>query len=113
MAKFVLIGVVLQFAVVTAGHFSPPVLDLSAVLGTVIPFVVGIWYGAVVPTTYKASAWGGFVVGIVGAVVGIVAAILMGDQTWMPLTYAPIASGVTGIMGAALGTLWRGSGKKA
>jgi len=113
MAKFVWIGVVLQLAMVTAGHFSAAVLDLSAVLGTGIPFVLGIWYGAVLPKTYKASAWGGFVLGIVGATVGVVAAILMGDQTWMLLTFAPLSSGVTGIMGALIGTLWADRGRKA
>ena len=111
MTKFVGVAIVLQLAMVTAGHFSGAVLGLSGILGTAIPFVLGIWYGAVVPKTWKTSAWGGFVLGIVGAVVGVVAAILMGDQTWMLLTYAPLASGVTGIMGAAIGVLWAGRGK--
>jgi hypothetical protein len=74
---------------------------------------LGIWYGAVVPKSYKESVWGGFVLGIVGAFVGVVAAILMGDQTWMLLTFAPLSSGVTGILGAAIGTLAAGRGKKA
>ena len=113
MLKFVAIGIVLQLAMVTAGHFSTAVLDLSAVLGTAIPFVLGLWYGAAVPKTYLESVKGGFVIGIIGAVIGVVAAILVGDQTWMLLTYAPVASAITGIMGAAIGTLWRGPRKKA
>jgi len=113
MLKFVVISIVLQLAMVTGGHFSTAALDLSAVLGTAIPFVLGLWYGAVVPKGYGESAKGGLILGIVGAAVGAVAAILMRDQTWMLLTYAPIASAFTGLLGAVLGTLWRGTGKKA
>jgi hypothetical protein len=110
MAKFVWMGIALQLAMVTGGHFSTAVLNLSGILGTAIPFVLGIWYGATVPKGYKESSWGGFVLGIVGAVIGVVAAILMGDQTWMLLTFAPLASGVTGILGAAIGRLARAKG---
>lgn len=113
MAKFVWMGIVLQLAMVGAGHFSTAVLNLSGVLGTGIPFVLGLWYGATVPRGYGQSVKGGFVLGIVGAFLGVVAAILMGDQTWMLLTFAPLSSGVTGLMGAAIGTLFGGKGKKA
>lgn len=111
MAKFVWMGIALQLAMVTGGHFSTALLNLSAVLGTGIPFVLGLWYGATVPKAYGESAKGGFILGIVGALIGVLAAILMGDQTWMLLTFAPIASGVTGTMGAAIGTLAGGRGK--
>lgn len=113
MAKFVWMGIALQLAMVTGGHYSTAVLNLSGILGTAIPFVLGIAYGATVPKSYKESARGGFILGIVGAFIGVVAAILMGDQTWMLLTFAPLSSGVTGVMGAALGTLARGTGKAA
>ncbi|MDP2957376.1 MAG: hypothetical protein Q8N53_13205 [Longimicrobiales bacterium] len=114
MAKFVWMGIVLQLAMVTGGHFSAALLDLSAVLGTGIPFVLGFWYGATVPKAYMESAKGGFILGIAGALIGVLAAILMGDQTWMLLTFAPISSGITGTMGAAIGTLAgvRGKGRK-
>ena len=110
MAKFVWMGIVLQLAMVTGGHFSTAVLNLSGILGTAIPFVLGIWYGATVPKSYKESSRGGFVLGIVGAFLGVVAAILMGDQTWMLLTFAPLSSGITGILGAAIGRLARAKG---
>lgn len=105
MARFVWLGIALQLVMVTAGHFSTAVLNLSGILGTAIPFALGIWYGAAVPKGYGEGAKGGFVIGIVGAVVGVVAAILMGDQTWILLTFAPLSSGVTGTMGAVLGVL--------
>jgi len=113
MARFVWMGIVLQLVMVTAGHFSTAVLDLSGILGTGIPFVLGLWYGATVPRTYGASAKGGFVIGIVGAAVGVVAAILMGDQTWILFTFAPLSSGVTGTLGALIGTAAGGRAKGA
>lgn len=111
MKKFVWMGVALQLAMVTAGHFSTVVLNLSGVLGTVIPFLLGIGYGITVAKGYGAGAKGGFVIGIVGAFLGVVAAILMGDQTWILLTFAPLSSGVTGALGAALGVLAGGRRK--
>lgn len=108
MKKFVWMGIALQLVMVTAGHFSMAVLNLSGILGTAIPFALGIWYGIAVPKGYGEGAKGGFVIGIVGAAVGVVAAILMGDQTWILLTFAPLSSGVTGVMGAALGVLAAG-----
>jgi len=113
MGKFVWMGIVLQLAMVTAGHFVEAVLALSGPLGVGIPFLLGIWYGATVPRSYGEASKGGFVIGIVGAFIGVVAAILMGDAIWMLLTFAPLSSGVTGLMGAALGTAVSGRAKKA
>lgn len=113
MKRFVWMGIVLQLVMVVCGHFSETVLNLSGVLGTGIPFVLGLWYGASVPRSFGASAKGGFVIGIVGAVVGVLAAILMGDQTWMLMTFAPLSSGVTGLLGALIGTGVSGRAKTA
>lgn len=104
MRRFVWLGVVAQIAMVVAGHYSEGVLALSGPLGTGIPFLLGLWYGATVPTSMKESAKGGFLIGIVGAFVGVVVAILLGDQTWMLLTFAPLSSGITGVLGAAIAT---------
>ena len=49
------------------------------------------------------AAKGGFVIGLVGAVLGVLLAILMGDQTWVLMTFAPLSSAVTGLLGAAIG----------
>ena len=113
MARFVWMGVALQLAMVTGGHFVEAVLNLSAVLGVGIPFVLGVWYGATVPKAYGASSKGGFIIGIVGAVIGVLAAIFMGDQPWMLLTFAPLSSGITGLLGAAIGTAAGGRARKA
>jgi hypothetical protein len=101
---FVIIGIVLQLAMVVAGHFLESVLNLSGILGTAIPFALGIWYGFTRRPGWGRCAWGGFVIGIVGAFIGVIAAMLMKDQTWILLTFAPLSSGVTGTLGGLLGT---------
>ena len=113
MSKFVWMGVVLQLAMVTAGHFHEAVLNLSGPLGVGIPFVLGLWYGATVPRAYGEASKGGFIIGIVGAFIGVVVAILMGDAIWMLLTFAPLSSGITGLLGAAIGTAVGSRAKRA
>lgn len=108
MTRFVVMGIVLQLAMVVGGHFHDGILNLSGILGTAIPFVLGIWYGLTVPRGMGEASKGGLIIGIVGAFIGVVAAILMGDQTWMLLTFAPLSSGVTGLLGAVVGTAVRG-----
>jgi len=113
MWKFVWTGIVLQLAMVTAGHFVEAVLALSGPLGVGIPLVLGVWYGATVPRGYGETSKGGFIIGLVGAFIGVVGAILMGDATWMLLTFAPLSSAVTGLLGAAIGTAASGRAKSA
>ena len=72
MMRFVWIALVLQILMVVAGHYVEGVLLLSGPLGTGIPFVLGLWYGATEPTSMGEAAKGGFLIGIVGAVVGVV-----------------------------------------
>ena len=111
MKRFIMMGIVLQLAMVVGGHFVESILLLSGILGTAIPVVLGLWYGATEPTDYKETSKGGFLIGIVGAFIGVVAAILMGDQPWMLLTFAPVSSGVTGVIGSVIGTALSGRAK--
>jgi hypothetical protein len=110
MSRFVWMGVVLQLVVVVCGHFSEAVLNVSAVLGAGVPFVLGLWYGSVATRRLARSALGGFVIGIASALVAAAAAVLMKDQTWMVLTFAPFTSGATGLLGALIGTAAGGGG---
>jgi len=109
MKRFVVIALVLQVLMVVAGHYSTAVLNLSAILGVGIPLVVGLWYGLSEKPGTGDGAKGGFVIGLVGAVVGVLVAILMGDQPWSLMTFAPLSSGVTGLLGGVVGALVGGS----
>jgi len=108
LRRFMGLGVVAQVLVALGAHVSDGALTVSGTLGTAIPFVLGLWYGATVPDAKKDAVTGGLLIGVVGAVVGVAVAILLGDQTWMHLTFAPVASGITGLLGGATGTGYGG-----
>ena len=102
MTRFIWMGVVLQIAMVVAGHYNETILLLSGPLGVGIPFVLGLWYGATVPRDMKTAAKGGFMIGIVGAFIGVLVAIGLGDAPWFLLSFAPLSSAVTGLLGAII-----------
>jgi hypothetical protein len=109
MARFVWTGVALQLASVAAGHFVEGVLNLSGVLGTGISFGVAVAYGLIAAETFGQASRGGLVIGLVGSLAGVCTAMLLGDTTWMTLTYAPFASAATGWLGAVVGRVGRGA----
>ena len=109
MKRFVVIALVLQVLMVIAGHYNTAVLNLSAILGVGIPFVIGLWYGLSEKPGSGGGAKGGFVIGILGAAVGVLIAILLGDATWTLMTFAPLSSGVTGSLGGVIGALVAGT----
>ena len=103
MKGYVILAALLQIVMVIAGHFNDFVLlNLSALLGVGIPLVVAFFYGRGVDSA-KSGAWGGVVIGFVGAALGIGLAILLGDQTLALLGFGPPSSAVTGAIGGALG----------
>jgi hypothetical protein len=113
MTRFVWMGVVLQLAMVLTGHWVESVRLLSGPLGTGIPFALGLWYGAVEPRSLGEAVRGGAIIGLVGAVVGVLVAILLGDQGWILLTFAPLSSTVTGLLGAVIGLLAAGRSRRS
>ena len=94
---FIVTTTVLQIAMVLGGHFSSSVLGLSAILGVGIPGVMGAVYGATRASSARAACGGGVLIGFVGAFIGILLAILMGDQPWLLLTFGPLSSAVAAI----------------
>ncbi len=107
MMLYLVLNTVLQTVMVVSGHYSSAVFDLSAVLGVGIPFLIAIGWGARTARggnrSYKDSAKGAFLFSFVGAAIGVVVAILLGDQPWILLTFAPLSSGVTGVLGGWIG----------
>ena len=109
MKGYIVAGIVLQAAMVLAGHYSEGVLLLSGPLGVGIPFLLGLAYGASRKLTAREASSHGFLIGLVGAFVGVLVAILLGDQAWSLLSFAPVSAGVTGLLGAIIGRLIPGS----
>ncbi len=113
MISYLALNTALQTVMVVTGHYYSAVYDLSAVLGVGIPFVIAIGYGALGGRSYKEAAKGAFVFSFVGAAIGVLVAILMGDQPWLLLTFAPLSSGVTGVLGAWIGVVARPKGSQS
>jgi len=102
MRKYLVVTTALQVLMMTAGHFSEALLSRSAVLGTIIPLIIGAWFGSTEPKTLAGAAGGGFAIGLVPAVIGILSGILLGDQTWSLLPVGAVASGLTGLIGSVI-----------
>ena len=113
MAFYVALNTVFQTVVVVGGHYSAAVYALSGVLGVGIPAVIAIGYGALGSPSYKEAAKAAFVFSFLGAAIGVLVAILLGDQPWVLLTFGPLSSGVTGVLGAWIGVAVGGGRSRA
>ena len=102
MRKYLVVTTVLQVAMVAGGHFSEALLNRSAVLGTIIPLIIGAWFGSAEPKTLNQAAGGGFLIGLIPAAIGILVGIVLGDQPWSLLPVGSVASGLTGLIGAVI-----------
>lgn len=113
MVFYVALNTVFQTVMVVVGHYSAAVYALSGVLGVGIPAVIAIGYGALGSPSYKEAAKAAFVFSFLGAAVGVGVAILLGDQPWVLLTFGPLSSGVTGVLGGWVGVAVGGGGSRA
>ena len=99
------IGTVLQVAMVVAGHFVPFVaLHVFALGGMAISALAGLVYGRPA-AAYAGAALGGAIAGGGCALIGIALSVLMGDTPAMILAIGTVSSAVTGAIGGALGRL--------
>ena len=98
-----LVGIVLQVAMVVAGHSNAAVKNFFAVGGMGFSLVAGIIYGIVAARgTYGSLALGGAVAGGICAFVGILVSHLLGDVPPSLLLLGTISSVVTGAIGGAI-----------
>ena len=110
MMTWIAVGTALQIAMVVAGHFIPPLRAWWGPGGMLISLAVGCLAAqARWPDTLVAGA----LAGGVGAFIGIVIALLLGDVPAMLLALGTISSVVAGIIGAAVVTFLRRRGESA
>ena len=95
------IGTILQLAMVTCGHWSVPLQNLFPVIGVTISLVAGVIYGRMARDGRGASAKAGALAGGIGAFIGVVVSMLLGDAPAYVLAVGPISSAVTGAIGGA------------
>ena len=108
LAGATLIGTVLQLAMVVGGHFSAPVADLLLVTGAGIASVAGLLYGVWAGRVSGGSvATAGALTGVASALLGFLAAYLLGDVPAAILGPAVVGTALAGLLGGLLGSSLR------
>lgn len=104
----IIIGTVLQVAMVVIGHFSPMVAAYFATGGVGISAAAGVLYGRSA-AGFGGAALGGGIAGGVCALIGIVISFALGDVEAMILAIGTFSSAVTGALGGLAGRLIPGT----
>jgi hypothetical protein len=112
MIAWIVVGTVLQLAMVLAGHWSAGVAQLFAPLGMAISLVVGLLWARRQARGRGHAAGGGAVVGGVCAFIGIIVSLALGDVAALVLAFGTVSSAVTGALGGLVGG-WRRSAAAA
>jgi hypothetical protein len=110
MMTWIAAGTVLQIAMVVAGHFIPPLRDWWGPGGMLISLVVG---ALAAQARWSEALVAGALAGGVGAFVGILIALLLGDVAALLLALGTLSSVVAGVIGAAVVTFFRRRGRTA
>jgi hypothetical protein len=106
LANATLVGTILQFAMVIAGHYAPAVQRLFPPVGMGISLLAGVLYARWArPATAGAAVGGGAVAGGVCALAGILVSFLFGDVPGAVLGFGTASSAVTGAIGGIVGRL--------
>lgn len=103
MVKWIVIGTLLQLAMVVTGNQLAAVAALFGPLGVLISLVVGLLWAREAAESYGHGAGGGAVVGGVCALLGITVSWLLGDVPAVILAFGTASSAVTGALGGLLG----------
>jgi len=110
LSKGIIIGTVLQVAMVCTGHFVPQVAQLFPIVGTAIGGVAG-WLATRGTGAPSGSAAGtGAAAGLISGVLGTLVSVGLGD---VPMSTVAIAAGSTAVLGAVGGALGRGKARGA
>ena len=107
MMTWIAVGTALQIAMVVVGHFVPPLRAWWGVGGMLISLVAGC---LAAQERWSETLVAGALAGGVGAFIGILIALLLGDVPAMLLALGTLSSVVAGIIGAAVVTFVRRRG---
>lgn len=103
MLKWIVVGTVLQTAMVVTGHQVAAVAALFGPLGVAISLLVGLLWARESAEGWREGAGGGAVVGGACALIGIAISLALGDVTAAVLAFGTLSSAVTGALGGAVG----------
>lgn len=100
------IGLVLQLAMIVAGHYVPFIRDKGFLVGGLaLSLLAGLVYQTMTRGPWGAAVAGGATAGGVCALIGIAASVALGDTPAMVLAFGTVSSAVTGLIGGAIGKL--------
>ena len=103
-ASALLLGTLLQVAMVVIGHYTVAVASLFAPLGMAISLIAGFLYARWARGTRGDAVLGGAIVGGVSALIGIVVSYALGDVTATSVLFLGTLSGTfTGAIGGLVG----------
>lgn len=103
MTRAVIVGTLLQLAMVLAGHWVPAIAALFAPLGMAISFVAG-WLVALWESVRgRFAATRGALAGGICALLGILVSFALGDVEGLILLLGTLSSTVTGALGGLVG----------
>ncbi|HET6340935.1 MAG TPA: hypothetical protein VFG78_01995 [Gemmatimonadota bacterium] len=103
MILALLVGTLLQVAMVVIGHATVAVASLFAPLGMAISLIAGFLYGRWARTSRGRAALGGAIVGGLCAVIGIAVSYYLGDVPASIFFLGTLSSAFTGAIGGLVG----------
>ena len=102
MMMWIVVGTVLQVAMVLAGHWMPGLRDFWGPGGMLISLIVGCLAASSGGRTWSGVIKAGALAGGVGALIGIVIAFALQDVPPLLILLGTLSSTVAGIFGAAI-----------
>ena len=103
MIPMLILGTILQFAMVIGGHYNEFIRNnLFAVGGMLISMLAGALWARSHARGKGQAAGGGAIIGGGCALIGIIVSVLLGDTEAMILAIGTISSMVTGAIGGVI-----------
>ena len=99
------VGLLLQLAMVIAGHYSAGVQDLFAAGGMGFSLIAGLVFVWLARAGWRSDLLGGALAGGACALLGIAASVVLGDVPAELLAFGTLASVITGGIGGGIGKL--------
>jgi hypothetical protein len=100
------VGLILQLAMVSAGHYVPWVREKGFAIGGMgFSLVAGFLYAQLAPQSWASVTGGGALAAGVCALLAIAVSVMLKDVPVSLLALGTLASLVTGALGGALGRL--------
>lgn len=100
------VGLILQLAMVVAGHYVPAIREKGfAIGGMFFSLVAGLLYARMAQAGWGGALGGGAISGGVCAILGIAVSVALKDVPAQILLLGTMASVITGLIGGAIGKL--------